>query len=252
MLVPWISPLTDLEKMLGELISNSCRPGCVVQLLSQAGVVVHCAAASSQACSASGQGMHSLLQGSQPEKSWFVLAPSWRSAVQQPVSASILASCCCSQVWRLLVETLQLLIAPLQWFLTLLAAFFTQPAPRHKRRSRRTRGGQGASRSASNAGWAYGRNSSNQVNWLVDCYRMRLEDDSDYGGGCARKLLTSSYSLPAGWLSESLGVPVGCGRALHADVVCVEVAGRDKVPQQARCTTRFSLPAWQTHSPACC
>ena len=115
-------------------------------------------------------------------------------------------------MWRLLVETLQLLIAPLQWFLNLLAAFFTQPAPRHKRRSRRTRGGQGGGRSASNAGWAYGRNSSNQAKWLVDCYRMRLEDDSDYGGGCAGKLL--------------------CGQVLHADLVRLDVAGTDKVPNR--------------------
>lgn len=101
---------------------------------------------------------------------------------QQPLSASTAAACCCSQLWRLILEALQLLIAPLQWLCSLVAACFEDPAAHRKKRSRRPQGGQGAGRSAANAGWAYGKNRRNQAAWLVDCHRMRLEDDSNYGG----------------------------------------------------------------------
>lgn len=67
-------------------------------------------------------------------------------------------------------------------------AVFAEPAPRRMKVSSRTKcpvrpvAREGGRAAAANAGWANGLSSSNQAEWLVDCYRLRLQDDSDYGG----------------------------------------------------------------------
>jgi hypothetical protein len=67
-------------------------------------------------------------------------------------------------------------------------AVFAEPAPRRKKVSSSTKcrvrpvAREGGRAAAANAGWADAMSGSNQAEWLVDCYRLRLQDDSDYGG----------------------------------------------------------------------
>ena len=49
------------------------------------------------------------------------------------------------------------------------------------------------------AGWAAGLSSDKQAEWLVDCYRMRLDDDYAWGGGKGWMVLSNHQQV--WWLS---------------------------------------------------